>query len=429
MQNPHPLSILPLSAIVRSWAVTLISSSPILLPISLRVTSFLANSNYPLFSPARNPILHSFLKKTFYAQFCAGEDSSEVHHTIKSLKDLGYSGVILGYAREVVMSASQEDSLKSHDTSLATTAECIKNEIQPWAKGTLETVQLATPGDFVALKFTGAGSQALFALSREMEPAKELDKEIKRICDAAKERGVRLLFDAEQAAVQRGIDKWTLKFMRLYNGKGKGDAVIYGTYQAYLKNTPNVLAGHLKIAREEGWTLGAKLVRGAYLESDPRVLIYGTKEQTDQAYDGIAESLVRRAYGEVLKPAEGEKAFPNVDMVLAGHNHTSVRKILTIRKEQAERGEEGIELVYAQLQGMADNISCELVQAGKSDGGKKIDIPMAYKYLVWGTTAECMKYLLRRAMENKEAVQRTKEGRDAMAKELLRRMKKSVGLV
>ncbi|KAF7549656.1 hypothetical protein G7046_g8272 [Stylonectria norvegica] len=41
---------------------------------------------------------------------------------------------------------------------------------------------------------------------------------------------------------------------------------------------------------------------------------------------------------------------------------------------------------------------------------------------IWGTTGECMKYLLRRAQENKDAVQRTKGGRDAMFAELVRRL-------
>jgi len=59
--------------------------------------------------------------------------------------------------------------------------------------------------------------------------------------------------------------------------------------------------------------------------------------------------------------------------------------------------------------------------------GKKVDVPQSYKYLVWGTTGECMKYLLRRAQENRDAVERTLEGRNAMAAELLRRMKKAVG--
>ena len=81
---------------------------------------------------------------------------------------------------------------------------------------------------------------------------------------------------------------------------------------------------------------------------------------------------------------------------------------------------------------MADEVSCELVVAAKqalakSGAEKSVDVPKAYKYLVWGTTGECMKYLFRRAQENKDAVQRTREGRDAMAGELWRRFKTSIG--
>jgi len=77
---------------------------------------------------------------------------------------------------------------------------------------------------------------------------------------------------------------------------------------------------------------------------------------------------------------------------------------------------------------MADEVSCDLVQAGRVESGEtKVDIPKAYKYLVWGTTGECMKYLLRRAQENKDAVQRTRDGRNAMAAELVRRVKATFG--
>lgn len=268
-------------------------------------------------------------------------------------------------------------------------------------------------------------------MSRKNGPSQELKEAIDSVCDLAASRNVRLLFDAEQNAVQAGIDAWTLQYMQKYN-KGSAKAMVYGTYQAYLKSTPSVLASHLAVARKEGFTLGVKLVRGAYLGSDPRHLIHDTKEETDAAYDGIAESLIRKSYGEVLKPAVGESdhSFPSVNAVLACHNHTSVRKALALRSQQAQRGEDRIDMVYGQLQGMADEVSCELVQAGRTtDGHEQVDIPRAYKYLVWGTTGECMKYLLRRAQENKDAVQRTRNGRNAMVGELVRRIKTTLGLV
>jgi len=170
-------------------------------------------------------------------------------------------------------------------------------------------------------------------------------------------------------------------------------------------------------------------VRGAYLGSDPRHLIHDTKAHTDAAYNGIAESLALRSYNSTLRPAEREKET-EVNVVLAGHNHTSVRRIQALRTLQAQQGLPQTELVYAQLQGMADEVSCELVQAGKIEGDEvvKVDVPKAYKYLVWGTTGECMKYLLRRAQENRDAVERTLEGRNAMAGELVRRVKTALGL-
>jgi len=75
---------------------------------------------------------------------------------------------------------------------------------------------------------------------------------------------------------------------------------------------------------------------------------------------------------------------------------------------------------------MADNVSCELVQAAKEARetvkNEEVDIPQAFKYLVWGSVGECSKYLLRRAQENRDAVTRTVEGRQALGHEVARRL-------
>lgn len=146
-----PLSVLPLSMIIRSLATTTVSSSPLLLPPSLRIMAALAHTANPLLNPDRNPLLRYLLKKSFYAQFCAGEQSTEVRATISRLKGIGFTGVILGYAKEVVLSESQTQDL-AHGKLGDETQECIDTEIIPWAEGTLQTVRLAEPGDFVALK-------------------------------------------------------------------------------------------------------------------------------------------------------------------------------------------------------------------------------------------------------------------------------------
>ncbi|KAL8285992.1 hypothetical protein RB600_010118 [Gaeumannomyces tritici] len=433
----NPLSVLPLKVVLRSLATTTISSSPLLLRPSMAIMSALAHSASPLLDPDRNPVLRFLLKHTFYAQFCAGEDAGEVRRTIASLKrDIGFTGVILGYAREVVMSEAQTREL-TPDAGIqncATVDECVRNEIVPWAAGNMETVRLASPGDFVALKFTGAGRMALYALSGQQAPPKALADATDRICELAAARGVRLLFDAEQQAVQAGIDDWTLRYMSRYNTDGR--AVVYGTYQAYLKATPRVLSAHLGAASRGGFALGVKLVRGAYLGSDPRHLMHDSKADTDAAYDGIAEAVLTRQWsGPLAGAGSGGVGFPVVDMVLASHNAESVRKGRAIVEGGRARA---TDVAFAQLQGMADEVSCELVAsraaaaaaAGAADGpGNDMGAPAvrSYKYLVWGTTGECMKYLLRRAQENRDAVQRTRSGRDAMVGEVVRRIRGMFG--
>ncbi|KAM3453825.1 hypothetical protein MY3296_003486 [Beauveria thailandica] len=412
-----PLSVLPLSMIARSLLTTVVSSSPILLPPSLRIMSLLANTHNPILNPDKNPLLRFFLKKTFYAQFCAGENPVEVQATIARLKNIGFSGVILGYAKEVVLTQDQAKSVAAEDQGKETAAD-IANEIEPWAHGTLETVALAEPGDYVALKFTGAGRLALYQLSQNQAPSPYLCKSIDTICALAQQRGVRLLFDAEQDALQDGIDSWTMTFARKYN-TSPDTATVYGTYQAYKKKTPAVISRHLADAQEGGFSLGVKLVRGAYLGSDPRQCFWETQQGTDACYNSIAAGVLTRQWGPMV---EGKGEFPNAHIVLATHNVESVRRARAICG--AGGAKSGI--AFAQLQGMADEVSCELVEADSANKGAELPV---FKYLVWGTTGECMKYLLRRANENKDAVGRTRSGRDAMWAELVRRCKTAVGLV
>ncbi|KAI9812965.1 MAG: proline dehydrogenase [Thelocarpon impressellum] len=413
--SPPPLSVLPLSSLVRSLAINSISASPSLFRPSLAVMERLANSQSPLLDPDRNPLLRWLLKRTVYTQFCAGESPAEVGRTVDGLKKMGYRGVILNYAREIVL----DHGRAAAPSSTTETVESTAREIDEWRSNTLATVRLASEGDFVAVKFTGAGSKALFHLTRGHPPPPRLEKAITAICDLAQARTVRLLFDAEQTAVQPGIDTWSLDFMRRYN-KGAGLPTVYGTYQAYLKSAPTVLAKHLTTAAREGFTLGVKLVRGAYMASDPRHLINDTKADTDQSFDAMMEALMRRDFTGIL-PLEKEVA-PSVALVIATHNHASIRRAQEIHAVQAATGQAKTELAYAQLLGMADDLSCELLQAGREAEAE--DAPQAYKYMVWGSTGECVKYLHRRATENRDAASRTRDVRDAMAREWWRRIRR-----
>lgn len=221
-----------------------------------------------------------------------------------------------------------------------------------------------------------------------------------------------------------------MEYARKYNTDAN-NTVIFGTYQAYKKCTPEVIANHLTEAQKGGFSLGVKLVRGAYINSDPRHRFFDTKEDTDACYDNVAASVLTRQWNSTV---EGKGEYPAASIVLATHNAESVRRARAI----CDAGAAKSPIAFAQLQGMADEVSCELVEAG-TQRLKSVASPShtatatasalpAYKYLVWGTTGECMKYLLRRAQENKDAVQRTRDGRDAMWGELVRRCKAAFGL-
>jgi len=444
MAKKSPLSVLPLETVLRTLVTSTISSSRLLLPPSLAIMTLLAHSNNAILNPERNRLLNWVLKKTFYAQYCAGENAAEVKQTLAGLNKIGFTGVILNYAREVVLTESQSKNLTPCDTG-AEAEQCVRTEISPWLKATLETVEIAQPHDFVALKFTGAGRQALYALRNRLPPPKALADAIDQICELAARRNVPLLFDAEQTALQAGIDDWTIDYARKYNNLVPNHALIYGTYQSYLKHCPSLLSKHLAIAAKEEFTLGVKLVRGAYLGADPRHLIHDTKEDTDRCCDGLSEALITRKWNDVLKPAsEKDAEFPPVSIVLGTHNLQTVQQAQALHSSPRAAG---VELAIAQLMGMADEVSCTLIAGGqdattskstnksssgtttmaKSTAGRVgIDASQdtkakAYKYIVWGTTKECMTYLLRRAHENKDAVSRTKAGRDAMWEETKRR--------
>ncbi|CAI7588064.1 unnamed protein product [Penicillium bialowiezense] len=402
-----PLAKLPLSSVLRS-----------LLPC-IYTLSLLAHPRNAFCDVAKNPLLNTLIKHTIYKQFNAGENKLEVQESINKIKALGCRGVLLGYAREVLIGENDD---ASYDAKAALA------DIQFWIDGTMQTVDMAQPGDFVALKFTGMGIDALRLLQSQTLPTEFMDTSIKKICDLAISRGVRLLVDAEEQAVQPGIEAWIMKYQKYCNSQTPGRAVFYGTYQAYLRSTPATLARHLETARAEGYTLGVKMVRGAYMKTDPREIFWAKKEDTDKCYDEVVAALLTRKYNSMLQAATKENAtdLPSVNVIIATHNRESVRKAHAIRMEQATRSENlGVDVSYAQLQGMADEVSCELLQgfetAENSVGASPIDAPNVFKLLTWGSVKECMGFLLRRAVENTEAVGRTKDSQIAMFAELKRR--------
>lgn len=80
---------------------------------------------------------------------------------------------------------------------------------------------------------TGRMERIINALSPEEEEMfRNMMRRVHTIAQAATERDVRILVDAEQTYFQLAINRITLELMRKYN---KEKAIIFNTYQCYLK--------------------------------------------------------------------------------------------------------------------------------------------------------------------------------------------------
>jgi proline dehydrogenase len=270
-------------------------------------------------------------------------------------------------------------------------------------------------------RFTGAGPLAVEALSRgDPVPPPSIAQAIAEICEATASQNSRLWIDAEQQVFQPAIDAWTIDLMRRFNRNGR--IVVYTTIQAYLKSSTQNVHRQLCLAQKEGWTLGIKLVRGAYIAHDIRSRIHDTKAETDNSYDYIVESLLSRRFPLDIGSENGEE-FPDVRLFVASHNAESVRKASTLYRQRIQNGQPTIPVEIGQLQGMADEVSCDLLVENKTGQGQsETPTPGVFKCLAWGTTEECLHFLLRRAIENKSAMERTKDTAVAMRREALRRL-------
>lgn len=319
----------------------------------------------------RLPIKY-LVKNTLFEQFCGGESIEECQNTINNLAKYGV-GTILDYSVE------GEDSEEDFDATV--------NEL-------VRTIEAAAAQPekipFAVFKVTGIGS---FELLEKYQAGKEIftpEEEVafKRIRDRvsflasmAASRNVRLFFDAEESWIQGTIDELCYEMMKLHN---TGDRVIiYNTYQFYLKASHQNLVNATETARLNGYKIGAKMVRGAYMEKESK------RAQTMGYEDPVQPN----------KPATDEDfnrsmiyAIDNLDIFaicLGTHNEDSCK--LCIETMQLR----GIlptdkRIYFAQLLGMSDNISYGVASAGFNSA----------KYVPYGPVEAVMPYLLRRSEEN-----------------------------
>ncbi len=333
-------------------------------PLWVKTGLWLSNLAFTLGLPVKG-----FIKKIVFHQFCGGETIASCRPVMASLDKFGVKSV-LDYSVEG----------KKEEAKLMAAAEEIERTIAEAGKNP----HLA----FAVFKVSGIADTELLQKVQEQKQLTESEKQsfisarerFMRLCDQAAQRKVRLLVDGEESWFQEIIDQWVQEAMRTHNKEG---AIVFNTFQMYRKDMLRRLKDARHDAVAQGYFLGAKLVRGAYMEKeranaeqrgeeDP---IHPTKEATDDAYN------------EALKFCIDNKQ--RVSLVSGSHNEWSNTLLAElVDLHGLSRSDERI--YFSQLYGMSDPISFNLAKAGFN----------VVKYLPYGPIKEVLPYLSRRVDEN-----------------------------
>jgi proline dehydrogenase len=355
--------------------------NPLLTKIGVTLTNFALNIGLPI---------KGLLKKTIYQQFVGGEKLQDASVTAQNIFKYGV-GVILDYGVEGKKTEEEFDAAKD---------------------SFLQAIQFANGKPhipFVSIKVTGLGR---FALLQKLDEGQQLNKEeeiefarieqrLNTLCNEAVKGGVMLLVDAEETWVQDPVDALALKMMNLYN---KSQAFIFNTYQMYRHDRlEKIKQDHLQ-AQQKGFMLGAKLVRGAYMEKERKRAeemnytspIQSTKENTDKDYNEALRFCITK--------------HESISTFVGTHNEDSCYLAAQLMK-QFNLSASSNKVYFSQLYGMSDNISFNLAHDGYN----------VSKYLPYGPVADVVPYLMRRAQENTSVKGQTGRELNLINKELKRR--------
>jgi proline dehydrogenase len=236
----------------------------------------------------------------------------------------------------------------------------------------------------------------------EKEEWNRVHQRMMQICQAAAAEKIGVLVDAEETWIQDPVDALTMLVMDLFN---KERVVVYNTIQLYRHDRLQFLKDSYDGAAEREFILGAKIVRGAYMEKERKRAvekqypspIQSDKQNTDKDYDIAIRFCIDH--------------LDHISLIVASHNENS--NLLAVNLLQ----QKGLPLDhprvhFSQLYGMSDNITFNLAHAGCS----------VSKYLPFGPIDDVIPYLMRRAQENTSVKGQT--GRElALIKKELRRRK------
>lgn len=224
---------------------------------------------------------------------------------------------------------------------------------------------------------------------------------MEKIISAAAAVNVGVLVDAEESWIQDPVDALTMQMMEKYN---RGRVVVYNTIQLYRHDRLQFLKDSFQQAEQKGFVLGAKCVRGAYME----------KERKRAAENGYSSPIQP---GKEASDCDYNKALEfcidhldKISLIVASHNEYS-NLYATQLLQQRGLPLNHPHIHFSQLYGMSDNITFNLAKAGCS----------VSKYLPFGPIKDVIPYLMRRAQENSSVSGQTGRELGLIKKELRRR--------
>ncbi|MDX5338557.1 MAG: proline dehydrogenase family protein [Cyclobacteriaceae bacterium] len=345
----------------------------------------LANLAFKLKLPVKG-----IMKKTMFGHFCGGETIQESIQACKHLAEFGVESIL---DLSIEGKGDEESFDKTCEEIYQTLVESAKTDYMPF--GVFKVTGL---GDYHIMEKIQSGEKLNKA---EEEAFSRFKGRVDRLCKTAHDLGLKILSDAEESWFQNVIDEITYEAMEKYN---KERCVVYNTYQMYRHDTLGRLKKAHQVAQEKGYILGAKPVRGAYMEKererakemgyqDP---IQPNKEATDRDYNAAIQFCVENA----------------IYLVCATHNEKSALQLTELMNVHGISPESD-QVYFSQLYGMSDNISFNLAKAGFR----------VVKYVPYGPVEKVMPYLTRRAAENTSIAGQSSREFELVKREMRRRKK------
>lgn len=332
------------------------------------------------------------MKQTMFGHFCGGETIKESIQACEKLSQFGIEA-ILDYSVEG--KGDEESFERTTEEIKQTMIESAKTDYMPFG-----VIKVTGLGDYHHLIKIQAGEKLT---AEEQKGFDKTKARVDMLCKTAHDLGLKILIDAEESWFQDTVDAMTYEMMEKYNRKR---CVVYNTFQMYRHD----MLGRLKSAKEDavkkGYFLGAKLVRGAYMEKERERAekfdypspIQPNKSATDHDYNAGVEFAI----------ANHEKVF-----LMSGSHNENSNLLVTRLMEKYNIDPDSDQVFFAQLYGMSDNISFNLANAGYR----------VVKYVPYGPVEKVMPYLTRRASENSSIAGQSSREFELIKREMARRKK------